>query len=224
MKRGLVLLSGGLDSSILLALYKVHPDLNMKALFVDYGQRNIQEKRAAIFISSFLKVELITFSMNLIKFFKKEHVMFNQSSKIPKQELNQANMQIVKIPGRNLLFISIAHFVAANLDMDFIAFGALKGSMFPDCKPGFFQAAKTLVYLADDLHVSLEAPHIQYSKWEAVKLANRLVPNFPLEMTYSCYSGEKIHCGICSTCRARREAFKLAEVIDKTGYQNDKIL
>ena len=101
---------------------------------------------------------------------------------------------------------------------DTIAYAAHGGdhTIYPDCRPEFAEKLDAVVQISDWHRVCLERPFVDMDKTEIVRLGARL--NAPLELTWSCYNGGKTHCGKCSTCVERREAFRAAGIPDPTVY------
>ena len=123
----------------------------------------------------------------------------------------------VYLAGRNVVLLSKAAIYCARHQIPRIALGPLAGNPFPDATHEFFQAmARALsIGLAHDLDVA--APFVQMTKAEVIRLGMDL--RVPLGLTLSCMSpGNDLHCGRCSKCRERHDAFLQAGVADPTVY------
>ena len=121
----------------------------------------------------------------------------------------------VYLPGRNLLLLSKAAVYCALNRIGVIFLGPLKGNPFPDSTPAFFRGFERLASRALTHPLEIAAPFGHLSKAEVIGLGREL----PLELTFSCIRpvGEK-HCGACNKCAERRRSFAEAAVEDKTDY------
>lgn len=87
---------------------------------------------------------------------------------------------------------------------------------YPDCTPEFIGGMANAIHIGTYNRVRLRAPLLYMSKAEVVRIGTRL--GAPYEKTWSCYKGEDLHCGVCPTCRSRKEAFELIGAEDPTEY------
>ena len=92
-------------------------------------------------------------------------------------------------------------------------------AIYPDCTQNFIHGMTNAIFYGTCNHVKLLSPFCQFNKAQIIKLGETLGIDYSL--TYSCYNGRKYHCGLCATCRERRQAFALAGVSDPTIYEND---
>ena len=123
----------------------------------------------------------------------------------------------VYLIGRNLVLLTKAGTWCAANKVSRVVLGPLAGNPFPDATPQFFVAmSKALsLGLAHDVHI--DAPFAQMDKADVIKLGVEL--QVPLELTLSCMNPrDGLHCGVCSKCRERRDAFNEAGVPDRTRY------
>jgi 7-cyano-7-deazaguanine synthase len=123
----------------------------------------------------------------------------------------------VYLPGRNILLLSKAGVLCALRGIHRLAIGPLAGNPFPDATPGFFSAMARALSLGLAHEVAIETPLASMHKQEVIRLGAALGVSF--ELTLSCMnpSGGR-HCGLCSKCRERRDAFAAAGVEDPTTY------
>jgi len=123
----------------------------------------------------------------------------------------------VYLEGRNLILLSNAAVQCARLKVSRLVLGPLAGNPFPDATPEFFAAMARAASLGLDHFIRIEAPFADRHKEDVVRLGVQL--GVPLEVTLSCMnpSGPR-HCGRCSKCRERRDAFRTAGVEDRTTY------
>lgn len=129
----------------------------------------------------------------------------------------------VYLTGRNLVLLTKAGVVAARHGAHRIALGPLAGNPFPDARPAFFAAMAGALSLGLDHPIEIATPFLEWEKDAVIKRGVELA--VPLELTLSCMSpmftdGLPQHCGLCSKCRERRDAFVAAQVRDPSTYAN----
>jgi 7-cyano-7-deazaguanine synthase len=123
----------------------------------------------------------------------------------------------VYLPGRNVMLLAKTAVFCAAQGIGRIVIGPLAGNPFPDATPAFFDAMATAVSRGLDHRMSIEAPFLRLHKADVIRLGIEL--GVPLELTLSCMKpAEGAHCGLCSKCRERRDAFADADVADPTLY------
>jgi 7-cyano-7-deazaguanine synthase len=129
----------------------------------------------------------------------------------------------VYLTGRNLVLLTKAGVVASQKKADRIALGLLAGNPFPDARPEFFRAMTHALSFGLDRSLTIETPFLTWEKEQVIRLGVKL--DVPLQLTFSCMSpvrpedgGLPLHCGLCSKCRERRDAFAAAGVADPTIY------
>ena len=123
----------------------------------------------------------------------------------------------VYLPGRNVMLLAKTAVFCAAHAIGRIAIGPLAGNPFPDATPAFFEAMAAAVSCGLDHHVTIEAPLLRLHKADVIRLGVEL--GVPLELTLSCMKpAQGAHCGLCSKCRERRDAFAEAAVADPTVY------
>jgi 7-cyano-7-deazaguanine synthase len=123
----------------------------------------------------------------------------------------------VYLVGRNVTLLTKAAIHCARHHIDRIAIGPLAGNPFPDATPAFFGAMAKALSLGLDHELVIDAPFARTFKSDVIRLGVEL--GVPLELTVSCMNPkEGLHCGECSKCRERRDAFHDARVDDPTRY------
>lgn len=215
-KSALVLLSGGLDSTTLLAsMLDKDPGRRIEALFINYGQRHIREAEASEAIAAHYGVPW--YVLDLRGFGKLvSSALTSDDIAVPHGHYAADNMAITVVPGRNATFLSAAAGVAESRDLDSLAVAMHAGdhTIYPDCRPEFVKAIS--VALWSGYQVEVVAPLLYATKTDIAADAAKL--GVPIAMSWSCYEGGEIHCGRCGTCVERLEAFVNAGVPDPTEY------
>ncbi len=214
--KAMVLLSGGLDSTTLLAVaVKKYGSSNVIALSISYGQKHIREVKASEDTAAYYNVEHLKLNLTPVFQFSNCSLLTNSTEEIPKEtyaeQLKKTNSAPVStyVPFRNGLFLSSAAAMALSKNCSKIYYGAHKddaaGNAYPDCSKQFAEYMGKAIYEGSGGLLTLEAPFINMSKWEIVKTGTSLL--VPYELTWSCYEGKTKPCGICGTCRDRAAAF-----------------
>ena len=225
MKRAVVLLSGGLDSTTTLAT-AIAEGYETYALSFDYGQRHRVELEAAARVAKSLgaaqhlvvPVDLRVFGASAL----------TSDIAVPKgrapDEMSH-EIPVTYVPARNTIFLSLALAWAEVLEASdiFIGVNALDYSGYPDCRPAFIEAYEHMAHLATKAgvegrtRIKIHTPLIRLSKAEIVKLGRRLGLDFRL--THSCYDPGPAgrSCGQCDSCVLRRKGFKEAGIEDPGG-------
>jgi 7-cyano-7-deazaguanine synthase len=225
--RAVVLLSGGLDSATVLAMARAQ-GLECYALSVGYGQRHQVELSAAAAVARSLGA-------------REHRVMHADLAGIGGSALTDANIEVpttplsseiaggipvTYVPARNTIMLSLALAWAEVLDAREIHVGvnAVDYSGYPDCRPEFIAAFENLAALAtkagvEGRKISVRAPLIRMSKSQIVREGTRLGVDYSL--TLSCYQPDAggFACGLCDSCRLRRQGFVSAGIPDPTRYR-----
>jgi 7-cyano-7-deazaguanine synthase len=220
-RRAIVLLSGGLDSTTVLAIARAQ-GLECRTLAVSYGQRHSAELSAARRISALLgAVEHRQMHVDLADI--GGSALTDPRIAVP--EAPSAGIPVTYVPARNTLFLALAlgwAEVAGAADI-FVGVNAVDYSGYPDCRPEFITAFEHLARLATRAGVvgspfHIRAPLVAMSKAEIIRSGIALGVDYA--QTVSCYqanaAGEA--CGRCDSCRLRREGFAAAGVPDPTRY------
>ncbi len=130
----------------------------------------------------------------------------------------------VYLTGRNLVLLTKAGVVAARHGAQRIALGPLAGNPFPDARPEFFASMSASLSLGLAHPIAIVTPFLDWQKADVIRRGVAL--RVPLDLTLSCMNpragatGAPVHCGLCSKCRERRDAFATAELPDPTNYAN----
>ncbi len=214
----IVIYSGGLDSTVLLAKM-VKEGREVKALSVDYGQRHKRELGSAAEVCRLLGVEHRMADLSSLKPLLGGSSQTDDSVPVPHGHYAAENMKLTVVPNRNMLMLAVAGAWAISLKFDSVAYAAHAGdhAIYPDCREEFVRPLEDALRNADWHEVRIERPFLKSSKADIVLLGHDI--GAPMGLSYSCYEGKEIHCGKCGTCTERIEAFQLAGVPDPTQYQ-----
>ena len=216
-----VLLSGGLDSMVCAALAR-EAGYRVAALTIDYNQRHRREIEAATAIATALDLDRhLILPLDLRKF---GGSALTADLDVPKDGISD-DIPVTYVPARNLVFLSLtlawAEAIGAR-DL-FIGVNALDYSGYPDCRPEFIKGFSDLAELATKAGAeggafNIHAPLQYLGKAEIALEANRL--GLDPAMSWSCYDPEPggIACGLCDSCRLRRDGFAKAGLTDTTRY------
>jgi len=219
--RAVVLVSGGLDSTTVLAMAQAR-GYACHTLSFDYGQRHRAELQAAERVSAAMgDVEHKVVRLNLDTI--GGSALTDLAIAVPEEETE--GIPVTYVPARNTVFLAIALGWAEVLDASdiFIGVNAVDYSGYPDCRPEFIAAFETMANLAtkagvEGRRLTVHAPLIDMTKGEIIKAGVDLGVDYGL--TISCYQAtpEGLACGRCDSCRLRRQGFIDAGVADPTRY------
>ena len=217
MKKALVVLSGGMDSTA--ALYKVQKEFeSVEAISFNYGSKhNDEEHRCAKATCEKLDIKWQRVDLPFVnELFKSD--LLKSGGDIPEGHYAEPTMQRTVVPFRNGIMLAIACGYAESVGADFLVLGNHYGdhAVYPDCRADFVNAMADAMRLGTYAEIELHTPFTEITKTDIAKLGDELGVDWL--KTYSCYKGGTIHCGRCSTCYERREAFVDAKVYDPTEY------
>jgi 7-cyano-7-deazaguanine synthase len=221
--KAVVLVSGGLDSSTVLAL-ALQQGYRCYTLSFDYGQRHRSELEAAKRVSELMKVEehkIVRLDLGTIG----GSALTDTTIDVPEHET--AGIPVTYVPARNTVFLSISLGWAEVLEADtiFLGVNAVDYSGYPDCRPEYISSFEAMANLATRAGVegnklSIQAPLIDMTKGEIISAGTSLGVDY--SQTVSCYQAsiEGLACGKCDSCRLRIEGFNQAGISDPTRYKN----
>lgn len=205
MSKGIILLSGGLDSLVSLGLGMQKYGISL-ALTFDYGQKALeQEVSTSKNICDYYKIEHKVIKLDWLK--NVTHTALVEDKELPEGIDNpEDSAKSVWVPNRNGLFLNIAGSFADGNDYDYIIIGANKeeGQTFPDNTQEFIDRVNAEFEFSTQKHPKVVAPLINYDKNDIVKQA--IEHNIPLEFVRSCYSNGEKHCGKCESCTRLKNA------------------
>ena len=201
----LVLLSGGLDSTVLLA-HTITQGRPTVALSVDYGQRHRRELDAAQAVAHHYRVDHYVLDLTSWGRLLVGSSLTDATVAVPHVDYDADSMANTVVPNRNAVFLMAAAGIAQTLGHDTIATAVHAGDhyLYPDCRPEFIHAANQAALAGTGGAVQIAAPFVDITKADIARLGRTL--NVPFALTWSCYEGGAQHCGACGTCRERRQA------------------
>ena len=203
VKKAVVLLSGGLDSTTTL-YYAKKRGYKCFALVFDYGQRHKRELRSAVVVA---KRANVPYQIIKISLPWKGSSLLDKKMKVPIRK-SLKGIPSTYVPARNTIFLSFAlsYAEAIGANAIFIGANAIDFSGYPDCRAEFYKAFQKVVEKGTKAKkIKIITPLIKMTKAEIIKLGLQL--NAPLELTWSCYKGGKKPCGVCDSCRLRQKGF-----------------
>ena len=225
MTRAVILLSGGLDSAVTLAI-SVAQNFETHALSFDYGQRHRLEVESARRVAAALGAQEHRVAQIDLRVFGGSAL--TDAIAVPrKRSLDEitTGIPITYVPARNTIFLSYALAYAEVIGAAdiFIGVNAVDYSGYPDCRPKFLRAFEDLAAVAtkagvNGLRLKIHAPLLALSKAEIIRRGAELGVDFAL--THSCYdpAADGSACGSCDSCQLRLKGFREAGVIDPIRY------
>lgn len=205
MTKGIILLSGGLDSLVSLGIGIEKYGISL-ALTFDYGQKAVeQEISTSKNICDYYKIEHKVIKLDWLK--EVTHTALVSNEDLPEGIVNpEQSAKSVWVPNRNGLFLNIAGSFADGNGYDYIIIGANKeeGQTFPDNTQEFIDKINAEFEYSTQKHPKVVAPLINSDKNDIVKLA--LEHKIPLEFVRSCYASGEKHCGKCESCTRLKNA------------------
>ena len=224
-KKAVILLSGGLDSATVLAIalskgYECH------TISFNYGQRHKAELDFAADLSTQMAAKshrVVNVDMAPIG----GSALTDTSIDVPVSGVEAGEIPVTYVPARNTVFLSYALALAEVLKSDdiFIGVNAVDYSGYPDCRQEYIDAFEKMANLATKVGVEGHALHIQtplidLTKAQIIQMGTQLGVDYSL--TVSCYQADDSGraCGVCDSCRLRKQGFAVANIQDPTRYQS----
>jgi len=210
--KGLLIYSGGLDSTTLLYHYKDNIGL---ALSFDYGSKhNQKELSCAKWHTKHLGIAHTVIRLDFFKDFNSS--LLKKGMDIPEGDYKEVNMRSTVVPFRNGVMLAVAIGVAEDRKMDCVYIANHGGDhhLYPDCRPKFIEYMDLAGQVGTYRKIEVLSPYVNKNKREIALIGKAL--GIKYERTWSCYKGLTYHCGKCGTCIERKKAL---EGFDKTIYK-----
>lgn len=219
MKKAVVLLSGGLDSTTCMAVAK-HQGYALYPISFDYKQRHSIELEMAKKVAEF-------YNVNDHKIISIDNVggsaLTDTNIEVPDYKGDET-IPVTYVPARNILFLSFALGYAEVLGAEaiFIGVSSVDYSGYPDCRQEFIDAYQKVINVGtaagvEGNSITIKAPLIHLTKAETIKLG--IEYGAPYQLTTSCYNGRDKACGTCDSCTLRLKGFGEAGIIDPIAYE-----
>ena len=216
-KRAIILSSGGLDSTTVLAMAQAQ-GYDCYCLSFDYGQRHRAEiiaseriaKAAGAKEHKVARLDLSVFGGSALT---------DMAIDVPEDETEMGNIPITYVPARNTVFLSYALAWAEVLQASdiFIGVNSVDYSGYPDCRPEFVHAMNVVSKIANYHPVEIVTPYLKNTKSEILKSGLAMGLNYA--DTWTCYNGRHKACGRCGSCIERLEAFAEQGKNDPIDYE-----
>ena len=211
-----MVLSGGLDSTVCMALAAAEAGAPPLALTFDYGQRHRTELDRAAGVAGHYRAEHLVVRLDTSAW--GGSALTDRSIAVPEGGTTDG-IPDTYVPARNSIFLAVALGVAEarRLDAVWIGVNAIDYSGYPDCRPEFVEAFRQVAATGQKRGVegdpiAIRTPLIDCTKAEIVRLG--VEHGAPLELTWSCYRGGDHPCGSCDACVLRAAGFAAAGVVD----------
>ncbi|MFB9327138.1 7-cyano-7-deazaguanine synthase QueC [Paenibacillus aurantiacus] len=227
-KKAVIILSGGLDSTTCMGFAK-EAGYELYPITFDYGQRHRIELVNARKVAEFYGVagRYKEVKLGFLREFGGS-ALTDDAIDVPKVSeeagAEESEIPVTYVPGRNLMFLSIAtsYAEAVGAEAIYIGVNALDYSGYPDCRPEFIAKVQEVMTLATRVGVegkpiTIQTPLLDLTKADIVREGTRM--GVPYELTTSCYNGEAEACGECDSCRLRLKGFAEAGRVDPIPYR-----
>lgn len=219
MKKAIVLLSGGLDSTTALYVAKSEGFGELYALTFEYGQKHdkeLQSSRAVAKAAGVREHKVVNLLLNQWDGCS----LTDPNMEIEDGDAARTDIPATYVPARNMVFLSVAASWADALGITdiFIGVSEVDYSGYVDCREEFIKAMETAINLGTVVgaeqkrHITIHAPFMHMTKADEIRLGTRLGVDY--SQTWTCYRGDEKPCGTCDSCLLRAKAFKEAGLKD----------
>jgi 7-cyano-7-deazaguanine synthase len=216
-----VLVSGGLDSAVLVASETREHDV--QPIYVTSGLpwESVEREFLARFLGGYRAphalLPLVELELPIRDVYPPAH--WALSGTPPGYGTADEDVYLV---GRNIAILSKAGIYCAVAGLNRIVTGQLQGNPFPDATPEFFSSMARALSLGLNHRLEIASPFLERSKADVIRLGASL--DVPFELTVSCMNPTaSAHCGACSKCRERREGFAASGITDPTNYVTARV-
>ena len=212
MKKGLAIISGGMDSITL--LYEHQQDIGMAVSFHYGSKHNDKEIPFAKHHAEALHIPHIEIPLSFMGQYFQSHLL-QTGGEIPDGHYADEVMKQTVVPFRNGIMLSIAAGLAESHEMTAVFMANHFGdhAIYPDCRQSFILPMAEAMKQGTYANIELMSPYVHKTKREIAHIGKSLGIDY--SKTWSCYKGQELHCGTCGTCVERKEAL---EGFDPTQY------
>lgn len=181
----------------------------------DYGQRHRVELHAARRVAEQAGVGNVLLPIDTFAALG-GNALTDASVAVPRTAESEGALPATFVPGRNLIFLTLAAAYAGPRGIEDIVTGVAQTdySGYPDCRQETLDALQKVLRLGLEREIRLHAPLMNRSKKETVLLAQRLGALEAMALTHTCYEGRRPPCGACAACRLRARGFAEAGIAD----------
>jgi len=221
-KKAIILLSGGLDSTTVLAIAKSQ-GYDCYAMTINYQQRHSSELKAAKKIANLYSVKdfkIVDINLSWLK----SSALTNKEINIP--ENSPTGIPVTYVPARNTIMMTLALAWAETINSQdiFIGVNSIDYSGYPDCRPEYIESFQKMANLAtkagiEGSKIKIHTPLIKLTKAQIIREGIKNKVDY--SMTISCYQASEngLACGKCDSCTLRKDGFKSAKIKDPTNYK-----
>ena len=219
MKKAVIILSGGMDSTTLAYdIVKGGTYDEVHALSFDYGQIHNKELDCARVTARKLNLR----SHHIVDLHGLGNILASAltgDNEIPEGDYDNENQKLTVVPNRNMIMLSIAAGFAMSIGAVDLYYGAHANdfAIYPDCRPEFVKELNDVLAIAHYTPVRVIVPYQHYGKTNIAARGKLL--GVPFEDTWTCYNGREKACGKCGSCNERLMAFREAGMTDPLEYE-----
>lgn len=213
--KGIIILSGGMDSVTLLHFLVQHLGCVMTAISFDYGQKHTKEIAYAKKQSEVLSVQHHVVALPFVGSLFSS-ALLQGGKEIPDGHYEEENMKQTVVPNRNMIMSAIAAGYGQSTGATFLALGVHAGdhAIYPDCREEFIDALRKSIELSDWNPFTVRTPFQRMTKIEILEIGLQLSIPVDYAQTWTCYKGKEKPCGTCGSCQERAQAFAKIGVED----------
>lgn len=200
-------------------LHEYADSIAMAVNFVYGSNHNLRERECARLHCRQTGIPLVEVDLGFIgRLFHSS--LLEGPDAVPEGNYDDENMRSTVVPFRNGIMLAAAAGLAESNGLRCVMLANHAGdhAIYPDCRPEFIDAMGSAISAGTYEHITLRAPYTSLTKAQIAEHGARLGIDY--STTYSCYQGGAVHCGVCGTCRERREALAAAGIRDTTVYEH----
>jgi len=225
MRKVVIGLSGGMDSTTLLGYY-LEQGTEVHCCSFYYGSKHgvfeLEAAKAVVKYYKSFEYEITHHLFDLADVFANfNSALLLFGGAIPEGNYNDETMKQTVVPGRNLIFVSIMAGLAESIEAEVVALGVHSGDhhIYPDCRPEFIKSLHTTILRSTDDKVMVFAPFLNDNKASILLQGYSFTFPVPYHLTRTCYKNQLLACGKCGSCQERLEAFKIIGRKDPIEYE-----